>query len=330
MLRTTPDASEGKGDMESTRREVDSEDLEVVPLRHPWRLVMAAVIAVFIAKFIHILFTNDRFQWDIVWQYLTFESILRGLGRTLMLTFVAMAIGIVGGVILAIMRRSPNPLVSSTAWTYIWFFRGTPVLVQLIFWYNLSALFPVISLGIPFGPQFYEFNANAVISVYVAAILGLGLNEAAYMSEIVRSGLNSVDRGQTEAAEALGMPAWLTFRRIVLPQAMRVIIPPTGNQVIGMLKTTALVSVIALPDLLYSAQLIYNRSFNPIPLLIVVSLYYLLLTTILSIGQYYIERHYNRGQLGGAGGTNAPRKRRFRPRAAVAAAPQAEAGEVGR
>ncbi|WP_237710940.1 amino acid ABC transporter permease [Saccharopolyspora spinosa] len=286
------------------------DELQAVPRRHPWRVVTALVIAVFIAKFVQILFTNPRFQWDVVGHYLTFDNILQGLVRTLMITAASMAIGILGGIVLAAMRRSANPVVSSTAWTYIWFFRGTPVLVQLIFWFNLSALFPSISIGIPFGPQFFEFNANSVISVYVAAILGLGLNEAAYMSEIVRSGLNSVDRGQTEAAHALGMPGWLTFRRIVLPQAMRVIIPPTGNQVIGMLKTTALVSVIALPDLLYSAQLIYNRNFNPIPLLIVASLWYLLLTTILSIAQHYIERHFNRGQLGERGGSEGRRWRR--------------------
>jgi polar amino acid transport system permease protein len=287
--------------------QVASEELEVVPLRHTWRLLIAAIIAVFIAKFAHVLFTNPRFQWDQVAEYFTAPSIIEGLVRTLVLTNAAMAIGIVGGILLAVMYRSPNPLLSKTAWTYIWFFRGTPVLVQLIFWYNMSALFPQISVGIPFGPQFFEFDANAVISVYVAALLGLGLNEAAYMSEIVRSGLNSVDPGQTEAAEALGMRSGQTFRRIVLPQAMRVIIPPTGNQVIGMLKTTALVSVIAMPDLLYSAQLIYNRNFNPIPLLIVASIWYLILTTILSIGQYYVERHYNRGQRGMGTGRKARR-----------------------
>ncbi|PKW16605.1 amino acid ABC transporter permease [Saccharopolyspora spinosa] len=306
----TQQATHGGRAVPSTAERVAGDELQAVPRRHPWRVVTALVIAVFIAKFVQILFTNPRFQWDVVGHYLTFDNILQGLVRTLMITAASMAIGILGGIVLAAMRRSANPVVSSTAWTYIWFFRGTPVLVQLIFWFNLSALFPSISIGIPFGPQFFEFNANSVISVYVAAILGLGLNEAAYMSEIVRSGLNSVDRGQTEAAHALGMPGWLTFRRIVLPQAMRVIIPPTGNQVIGMLKTTALVSVIALPDLLYSAQLIYNRNFNPIPLLIVASLWYLLLTTILSIAQHYIERHFNRGQLGERGGSEGRRWRR--------------------
>jgi polar amino acid transport system permease protein len=274
---------------------VSADTLETVPLRRPWRLVSGAVVAILVAKFVHILITNERFQWDVVRDYLTFDQIITGLSRTLVLTGGAMAIGILGGILLAVMRLSDNPLISKAAWVYVWFFRGTPVLVQLIFWYNLSALFPSLSLGIPFGPQFIEFNANDLITVYVAALLGLGLNEAAYMSEIVRSGINSVDPGQGEAAQALGMTRFQTFRRVVMPQAMRVIVPPTGNQVIGMLKTTALVSVIALPDLLYSAQLIYNRNFNPIPLLIVASIWYLALTTILSIFQFYIERHYNRG-----------------------------------
>ncbi|MFB9832313.1 amino acid ABC transporter permease [Actinoallomurus acaciae] len=277
---------------------VSAHDLEVVRRRRPWRLVSGAVIAILVAKFVQILITNNRFQWDVVGHYLTFDRIMQGLGRTVVLTACAMLIGILGGILLATMRISANPMVSWVAGAYIWFFRGTPVLVQLIFWYNLSALFPSINIGIPFGPQFVALNANHVITVYVAALLGLGLNEAAYMAEIVRSGINSVDPGQLEASQALGMGRFLAFRRVVMPQAMRVIVPPTGNQVIGMLKTTALVSVIALPDLLYSAQLIYNRNFAPIPLLIVACLWYLLLTSILSVVQYYIERHFNRGRRG--------------------------------
>jgi polar amino acid transport system permease protein len=317
-------ADEGKVSMK-TEAWAEGEDLQVVPRRHPWRLVLGAVIAVYIVKFAQVMYTNPRFQWDVVWQYLTFGRIVDGLFRTLILTATAMLIGIIGGGVLEVMRRSPNALASSAARTYIWFFRGTPVLVQLIFWYNLSALFPVISAEVPFGPQFFEFNANSVISVYVAALLGLGLNEAAYMSEIIRSGLNSVDQGQTEAAQALGMTGRLTFRRVILPQAMRVIVPPTGNQVIGMLKTTALVSVIALPDLLYSAQLIYNRNFNPIPLLIVASLWYLFMTSILSVAQHYIERHFNRGYLGPGGGGAGSRRRGRKTKAMPSVS-----GEVGK
>jgi polar amino acid transport system permease protein len=194
------------------------------------------------------------------------------------------------------MRLSPNPLVSGASWAYIWFVRGTPVLVQLLFWSFIAALYPRISLGVPFGgPELLGGSATAVITPFVAAVLGLGLNEGAYMAEIVRAGILSVDEGQEEAAHALGMTRLQTLRRIVLPQAMRVIIPPTGNETISMLKTTSLVSVIAVTDLLYAVQLIYAQNYRQIPLLIVACCWYLLFTTVLSIGQYYIERHYGRG-----------------------------------
>lgn len=281
---------------------VHADELQTVPLRHPWRLVAAVAIGLVAIQIVHILVTNERFQWDVVAEYLFSPRILEGLGRTILLTIGAMIIGIFGGIVVAVMRLSENRLLSGVAFVYIWFFRGTPVLVQLIFWYNLSALFPSIGIGLPLMEPIYDLDANRLITVYVAALLGLGLNEAAYMSEIVRSGLNSVDPGQSEAASALGLTKGQTFRRIVMPQAMRVIIPPTGNQVIGMLKVTALVSVIALPDLLYSAQLIYNRNFNPIPLLIVASLWYLLMTSLLSVAQFYVERHYNRGMKSRNGG----------------------------
>ncbi|HLX21431.1 MAG TPA: amino acid ABC transporter permease, partial [Gaiellaceae bacterium] len=177
----------------------------------------------------------------------------------------------------------------------IWFFRGTPVLVQILFWFNLALLFPKIALGIPFGPTFYHHSVNSLITPYNAAILALGLNEAAYMAEIVRAGILSVDEGQSEAAAAVGMTRSQTMRRIVLPQAMRVVVPPTGNETISMLKTSSLVSVIALADLLYSAQIIYARTYQTIQLLLVASIWYLICTTVLSIGQYYVERHYARG-----------------------------------
>jgi polar amino acid transport system permease protein len=206
-----------------------------------------------------------------------------------------MAIGIVLGVLLAVMRLSLNPLVSSVSWLYIWFFRGTPVLVQILFWFNVAALYPSFSIGIPFGPQFAEVDLTTLITPFVAGMLALGLNEGAYMAEIVRAGIISVDEGQTEAAQSLGMGRLLTMRRIVLPQAMRVIIPPTGNETISMLKTTSLVSAIAVTDLLYTTQIIYARTYQTIPLLIVASIWYLIVTTVLSIGQYYLERHFGRG-----------------------------------
>jgi polar amino acid transport system permease protein len=193
------------------------------------------------------------------------------------------------------MRLSLNPLVSSASWLYIWFFRGTPVLVQILFWFNVAALYPSFSIGIPFGPQFAEVDLTTLITPFVAGMLALGLNEGAYMAEIVRAGIISVDEGQTEAAQSLGMGRLLTMRRIVLPQAMRVIIPPTGNETISMLKTTSLVSAIAVTDLLYTTQIIYARTYQTIPLLIVASIWYLIVTTVLSIGQYYLERHFGRG-----------------------------------
>ena len=273
----------------------DVSPIKAVPLRRPGRWLTVAAIVVLAAMFANALVSNPLFQWDVVGQYFTSETILKGVGQTLYLTFVAMAVGIVLGVILAVMRLSPSPVLSTISWVYIWFFRGTPVLVQLIFWFNLAALFPELSIGVPFGPTFVSVETNAAITPFVAAILGLGLNEAAYMAEISRAGIQSVNDGQVEAAHALGMRRLLTMRRIVLPQAMRVIIPPAGNETIGMLKTTSLVSIVTLPELLYSAQSIYSRTFQTIPLLIVASLWYLVMTSVLTVGQYYIERHFAKG-----------------------------------
>jgi polar amino acid transport system permease protein len=206
-------------------------------------------------------------------------------------------LGIGLGIVLAVMRLSDNPVVSGAAWLYTWFFRGTPVIVQLIFWIYLGFLYPTLSLGIPFGPRFVTGDTNSVIPVLVAATLGLGLNEAAYMSEIVRAGILSVDHGQTEASQALGMKRLLIMRRVVLPQAMRVIIPPTGNETISMLKTTSLVAFIGVADLLGAAKDIYGNNFKYIPLLVVASIWYLIMTSVLSAVQYYIERYYARGSV---------------------------------
>jgi polar amino acid transport system permease protein len=245
---------------------------------------------------VHSVATNPRFGWGTVGHYLFSSRILHGLLVTLELTAVSMVIGIVLGVILAVMRLSPNPLVAGASGFYIWFFRGTPVLVQILFWSFISALYPQISIGIPFGgPEFAHGSANSIITPFLAAILALGLNEAAYMAEIVRAGIISVDEGQTEASSALGMTRLQTMRRIVLPQAMRVIIPPTGNETISMLKTTSLVSVIAYPELLYSAQLIYAVNYQQIPLLLTASIWYLVVTSVLSVAQFFIERHFGRG-----------------------------------
>ena len=269
--------------------------IKAVPVRHPGRWVGVAVIVVLVAMLVHSFLTNPNFEWDVVGEYLFSDPVLRGLRNTLILTVLSMAIGIVGGVLLAVMRLSPNPVLAGAAAVYIWLFRGTPVITQLIFWNFLAALYPRLGLGIPFGPTFVSVDTNAVISVFAASLLGLGLNEAAYMAEIVRGGIQSVDPGQTEAAGALGLSRTQTLRRIVLPQAMRVIVPPTGNETISMLKTTSLVVVIAYFELTVAVQTIYSRTFQTIPLLIVAALWYLALTSVLSVGQMFIERRFGRG-----------------------------------
>jgi polar amino acid transport system permease protein len=277
------------------------EDIRAVPVRHPWRWASGALVGLLIVVAIHSIATNPRFGWGTVGDFLFDSRILHGLVLTLELTVVSMAVGIALGVLFAVMRLSPNPLVAVASSFYIWLFRGTPVLVQILFWSFISALYPRISLGVPFGgPELVGGSANAIITPFVAALLALGLNEGAYMAEIVRAGILSVDEGQNEAAQALGMTRLQTMRRIVLPQAMRVIIPPTGNETISMLKTTSLVSVIATQELLYSSQLIYAVNYRQIPLLLVASIWYLAVTSVLSIGQYYIERHFGRGVAGQA------------------------------
>jgi polar amino acid transport system permease protein len=212
-----------------------------------------------------------------------------------------MLIAVILGIILAACRMSENKVLKTVASAYLWFFRGTPLLVQLIFWYNLGALYPTLGVGVPFTDiSFFSAPTNDVLTVWLVAIMGLALHESAYMAEIVRSGLLSVSSHQTEASHALGLDNWQTFRRIILPQALRVIIPPTGNQFIGMLKYSSLVSVIAVADLLYSAQMIYSQTFETIPVLITASLWYLFCTTILTLIQGRIEKHYARGVRGTA------------------------------
>jgi polar amino acid transport system permease protein len=273
------------------------EAIEAVPLRRPGRWLAAALVGVAAVWLVHSLVTNPGFQWGTVGKYMFSAEILKGVLMTIELTALTMLVGILLGVVLAVMRLSPNPLVSGASTLYVWFFRGTPVLVQLIFWFNLASLYPVLKLGIPFGgPALARGDANVLITPFLAALLGLGLNEGAYMAEIVRGGILGIDQGQNDAAKALGFTPLQTMRRIVLPQAMRMIVPPTGNQTIGMLKYTSLASVVAVAELLQSAQAIYNRTFETIPLLIVASLWYLVLTTVLSVGQHYVERHYARGQ----------------------------------
>ena len=272
------------------------DDIKAIPVRHPGRWVAAAIVLVIVVAAVNSVVTNPRFQWGIVGHYLFDSRITHGVVVTIELTLAAQAIGIALGVLLAIMRLSPNPLVSGAGWVYVWFFRGTPVYVQILFWYSIAALYPVIHLGIPFGPQFININANTAITPFMTVMLALGLNEGAYMSEVVRAGIISVDEGQAEAAYSLGMTRLQTMRRIVLPQAMRVILPPTGNETISMLKTTSLAFAVgSVSDLLTTATNIYNSNFKVIPLLIVASLWYLALTSVLYVGQFYLERYYARG-----------------------------------
>ena len=272
-------------------------DEPIVRLRHPGRWVAAALLLVLAAMFVNFVLTSPRLRLDLVAGYLFERSILQGLLVTLELTVVAMLVGVVLGTVLAVMRLSENPLLRGAATGYVGLFRGTPILVQLLFWFFLGTVLPQISLGIPFGPSFASVPTNTLITQFTAAILGLGLNEAAYMAEIVRAGIGSVDRGQTEAAQALGMSPLTTYRRVVLPQAGRLIVPPTANEAISMLKLTSLCLVIGLPELTTTAQLIYGRNFQQIPLLIVASIWYLVLTTLLTIVQTRIERRMSRGVL---------------------------------
>jgi polar amino acid transport system permease protein len=292
-------------DTRAERPTAAADSIPVVPLRHPVRLAVAVVLIVVALSAAWDVAVNKRYHWDVVVSYLFAPQIMAGAGLTVLLTVVSMTAGITLGTVLAVMRLSANPILSTISRGYIWFFRGTPLLVQLIFWYNIAALYPVIALGLPFGgPSVVLGSANVLISPLAAALLGLALNEAAYMAEIIRGGIGSVDKGQYDAARALGMDGEKLMRRVILPQAMRVVLPPTGNQVISMLKGTSLVSVLAISDLLYSAQIIYATNYQTIPLLIVASLWYLLMTTILSFFQTKLERRYGRGF------DAAPRRRR--------------------
>lgn len=276
----------------------DAETMETIPARHPLRWVSAAVVVVIAVSVVVSLATNDNLKWSVVGDYLFSRLVFEGLWTTLWLTVAAMIIGIVGGVMLAVMRLSANPILSGLAGVFVWVFRGTPLLVQIIFWGYLGALYPQLIFGIPFTDiVFFDKSTSTIVTGSVAALLALGLNEMAYASEIVRAGLLAVDAGQTEAAFSLGMTPAATTRRIVLPQAMRVIVPPMGNETITMLKSTALVSVISGHDLLTNLQNVYSQNFEVIPLLIVASIWYLVLTSLLSIPQSWLERRYSRGTL---------------------------------
>nr|WP_304046622.1 amino acid ABC transporter permease [Jatrophihabitans endophyticus] len=267
-----------------------------MPLRRPGRWVAAVVILALLVLFVYGAATNDNFQWGTYGSYLFDKRISTGAWVTVQVTFWSMVIGIGLGVLLAVMRMTSNPVLQGVAWLYLWIFRGTPVYVQLVFWGLFTSLYPHLRFGIPFGPTLTHIDIQGVDAAFFFAIIGLGLNEAAYMAEIVRAGITSVGEGQSEAATALGMSWPLTMRRIVLPQAMRVIIPPTGNELISMLKTTSLVTAVPLASDLYNqAHQISGVIFRPIPLLLVAATWYLAITSVLMVGQYFLEKRFARG-----------------------------------
>ncbi|MFE2089132.1 amino acid ABC transporter permease [Streptomyces sp. NPDC059460] len=269
-----------------------------VRLRHPWRWVAVVVLAYVAVRVVRAFAGNDNMHWDVVGHYLFAPAVLRGLLLTVELTAAAMGLAIAVGITIALMRLSPNPVLSTFGAGYVWFVRATPVVVQLLFWFFLAAVFPTISIDVPFGPTLFELDTNTLIGQFVAGMLGLGISESAYVAEIVRAGIASVDRGQTEASQSLGMSRMRMMRWVILPQAMRVIIPPVGNAVINMTKMTAVVLIIGLPDLMTSVQLIYSRNFFQIPLLTVACFWYVLLVSALTVLQLRLERRFGRGVLG--------------------------------
>lgn len=271
--------------------------IDALPVRHTGPVVAGIIVAFVVAMLGYGVVTNSRFEWPVVWKYLFNERVLAGIWWTLCLTALSMIIAIVLAIVLAIMRKSINPVLRAVSWFFIWFFRGTPVYTQLVFWGLFSVLVPKMSLGIPFTSiEFWSVDSSVVMTSFRAAVIGLALNEAAYLSEIVRAGLEAVDSGQEEAAQALGMRRTLIMRRIILPQAMRIIVPPTGNEIVSMLKTTSLVMAVPFTlDLQFATDAIANRIYKPIPLLIVASFWYLLITSILMVIQAHLERYFGKG-----------------------------------
>jgi polar amino acid transport system permease protein len=267
----------------------------LVPQRRTGRWIASAVVLAVIAFAVQSAVRNPRFQWSVIWTYLRAPDVVRGLWLTIWLTAAVMATGYLLGIAIAAMRLSGNPVLRAVAFAYVWFFRSIPPLVLILLVYEIASLYPRLSFGIPFGPEFVGTPTSRLFGALFSAYVALTLDVAAFAAEIVRGGLVSIDRGQIEAAQSLGLPARRIFRRIVLPQAMPAIVPNTGSLLIGTLKGTSLISVIAVSDLLYSVQLIYGQNYRVIPLLLVATIWYLVLVTLLSVVQYFIERHYGRG-----------------------------------
>ncbi|MFF4339791.1 amino acid ABC transporter permease [Kitasatospora sp. NPDC001540] len=273
--------------------------LPVVPRRRPGRYLSGGLALLAAALLVRSLAGNAAFEWPVVGSYLTSPSILRGLLLTLWLTGAVVALGFALGTALAVARLSGNPVLQGLSWGFVWIFRATPLLVQLLLWFNIGLLYPTLSLSLPFGGELFSVKTVNLLGPVLTALIGLTLHEAAFAAEVVRSGVLSVDQGQLEAAASLGLGRGRVLRRIVLPQAMRAILPPAGNMLIGTLKGTSVISVLAVHDLLFSAQMIYNQTYRVIPLLMVATLWYIAVTSVLSVGQYYLERYFARGATRG-------------------------------
>ncbi|MFI8946630.1 amino acid ABC transporter permease [Streptomyces sp. NPDC053750] len=306
-----PAAAVPPGDPHAPPTPDDPTSLTVVPARHYARWAAAVAVTVLVAQFVHGLATNPVWEWGVFRDYILSETIVQAVWVTLQLTAYATVLGFLLGTVLAFMRLSRSPVLGTVAWTYIWIFRSIPMIVQLVFWFNLSALYEELGVGIPFGPVFWSVDSNSLIGTIGAAVIGLTLHQAAYAAEIVRGGVLSVDHGQPEAAAALGIPRLRQIRRIVLPQAMRAILPTAGNEIIGLLKGTSVVYVMAIGELFYQVQVIYGRNGRVIPLLLVATAWYVVRTSLLSVAQYYVERHFARGANRTPPPTPLQRARRF-------------------
>ncbi|WP_395242539.1 amino acid ABC transporter permease [Agromyces sp. MMS24-K17] len=286
---------------------------KVVPVKHWGRWVASVLVAFVILQFLWSLASNPKWQWDVFAEYFLAPSVLQSLVLTLQLTVISGVIGFALGAVLAVFRLSKSPLLNAAAWWYIWFFRSVPLVVQILVWYNLGYLYPTLGLGTPFTTDFWlvEFPTTTLLSAFAAATIGLSLHQAAYSAEIIRAGILSVDQGQLEAAAALGLPRRIRFFRVTLPQAARAIVPNAFNEIIGLVKGTSVVFIVALPELFYTVQVIYNRNQRVIPLLLVAVVWYAIITTVLSIAQYYVERRFARGALRELPPTPLQRSRRW-------------------
>lgn len=295
---------------EATTARARPEPIKAVPVRHPGRWVAVAVLAVLTAMFVHLLVTNEAFNWSFMVDKMFRPPIIEGLLRgTVLMTVSAMLIGVTLGVVIAVMRLSDNPILRGVAWLYTWFFRAVPRLVLLAVFGNIGILWSRVEFGVPFDTQLgqlfgidnlqlrlFGFSSRDILTGFMAGLLGLALSEAAYMAEIVRAGIQSVDEGQTEAAQALGLSRGQLLRRVVLPQAMRVIIPPTGNETIAMLKDTSLLLYVPVSvELFFQLDAVGKRTFQIFPMYVAACLWYLFLTSILLVGQYFLERHFGKG-----------------------------------